>query len=144
MGHTHGRNWTQQAIIEELNPIVELFGRMPSVNELKSIGRNNLSCAIIRNGGFKSWADNLGLQQKGTETHRGLYVQNLMAEWLRERGLSVIEQAMREDFDLLVDGVRVDIKSARYAEYGSSTSHESALPPGRPRLLQNRHGSRRR
>lgn len=117
MGHAHGRNWTRQAIIEELNPIVELLGRMPSVNELKSLGKNDLSCAIIRSGGFKSWADNLGLQQKGTETHRGLYVQNLMVEWLRSRGFLVIEQAMRASFDLPVDGVRVDIKSARYSEY---------------------------
>ena len=120
MGYSHGRRWSEAQIIEELERIALEYGRMPSVNELKSHGMNSLATTIALRGGFKSWAKRLGLQQKGTETHRGIYVQKSISQWLESQGFSVVEQTMRAPYDLLVNGIRIDVKSARYSDYGLS------------------------
>lgn len=96
---------------------------MPSRNELASTGAGPLANYLTRNGGILSWAARVGARLKWTETHRGLDVQLKIAEELRGRGFQVKQQATRAPFDLLVDGVRVDVKSARFTRYRGSSGY---------------------
>lgn len=117
MGHSHGTHWTTLLIMQALEPFAEELGRMPSANELRGQGRNDLACAISRRGGFKSWADRLGVGLKGSETELGQRVEREVAAWLEGEGFDVRRQTTRAPFDLLVNGHRVDVKSAHYTEY---------------------------
>jgi hypothetical protein len=118
MGWSHGNRWTEEQIEAELRGVAQELGRMPSANELRARGKNDLACAIPRAGGYKAWAERLGLAQKGAATHRGLRIQGLVAAVLRERGFLVDEMTTRAPYDLLVNGkARVDVKSARFSNF---------------------------
>ena len=90
---------------------------MPSANELRASGANDLACAIPRCGGFLEWARRLDLARKGTETHRGQSWEKIEADFFRSLGLEVEGQTTRAPFDLLVAGMRVDVKIATYRSY---------------------------
>lgn len=91
--------------------------RMPSASELRGIGEGGLANKVARTGGFAVWARRLGLRLKGTETHRGQAWEAREARALRELGASVEWQSTKAPFDLLVNGLRVDVKSAQWTEY---------------------------
>lgn len=84
---------------------------MPTANELTAIGENSLACVIGRTGGYRLWAARLGLPLKNTETHRGNRIEDVVADFLKGAGFEVERQTTKAPFDLLVDGVRVDVKS---------------------------------
>lgn len=120
MGWSHGRTWSDERARAELSVAVERFGRMPSRNELADNAMESLANYLTRNGGMAAWAERVGARLKWTETHRGQAVQRAVAVELLEMGFDVKEQTARAPFDLLVDGVRVDVKSAKYSEYRNS------------------------
>jgi len=96
---------------------------MPSTAELQDRGRNDLACVISRRGGFRSWASVLGVQLKGTETHRAMEVEDMVESKLVGAGFKVQRQTTRAPYDLLVNGHRVDVKSARPGVYGKGRGH---------------------
>jgi hypothetical protein len=110
--------WTEEAVKEALLVESQRFGRMPSANELRDVGCNSLACAVVRRGGFRVWAKRLGLEQKGTETHRGQKWERQEAVYFRSIGFEVEEQLTRASFDLLVNGKRVDVKSSSFNDRG--------------------------
>lgn len=118
MAWSHGKHWSSELIREALRPIVVRLGRMPSANELRVMGLNDLACAIPRRGGFRSWAATMGVQLKGTETHRGFLAEDEAAQMLTDLGICVVRQTARCEFDLLANGRQVDVKSARPGIYG--------------------------
>lgn len=120
MGYSHGTFWTNKLVYERLVPIISALGRMPSANELRADGKNDLACAISRRGGFKSWAQRMGAGQKGTETHRGQEVEESEQSRLESLGFTVLRQTCKAPFDLLVNGHRVDVKSAHAGLYGDA------------------------
>lgn len=110
--------WDDDLISRKLLESAKSLGRMPSANELKASGMNDLACAIPRHGGYSFWAQKLGLHNKGAETHRGQAVETHALECLLSYGFSVERQTTRAPFDLLVNGtVRINVKSAKYGEY---------------------------
>ena len=108
-------HWSNETIRAGLSAVAT--DRMPTANELRSIGRNDLACAISRAGGFRLWATRLGLPQKGTETHFAQQWERYEATRLRDLGHVVVEQTTRAPFDLLVDGARWDVKAAHFSVY---------------------------
>lgn len=113
MGYSHGTPWTRERVAAELRVEAARRGHMPTVVELQRTGRNDLACAVVRSGGFRQWATTLGLPLSGSETHRGQDEEERTAGFLRERGFRVERQTCRAPFDLLIDSIRVDVKSAR-------------------------------
>jgi len=105
--------WTEETIRAALVPYIEMHnGRMPSLKELQAQGRNDLSCAIVRQGGYRKWAGLMGVPQKGHNTHRGQKWERHEASFFRGLGMDVEEQATLAPFDLLVNGYRVDVKTS--------------------------------
>ena len=51
--------WTEEEIIDELQPICEALGKFPSTSYLKKIGRYDLIVQIARNGGVYHYAKKL-------------------------------------------------------------------------------------
>lgn len=121
--------WTEELIEASLLEIVTKLGRMPSVQELGNSGRWDLANVIARRGGFKKWADRMGVAQKGTETHRGLAIQATVGRALRSHGYQIEEMTTRAPYDLLVnDRLRIDVKSARCYTY--KKKHDQLTPVG--------------
>ena len=115
--------WTDDLITQKLAPYVRRYGRMPSANELRKHKENPLAVIISRRGGYVAWAAKLGVALKGTATHRGQQWERHEATYFRRRGWTVEPQSTKAPFDLLVNGVRVDVKSALWHEYGVSRGY---------------------
>lgn len=122
------RSWSRASVEEEIRlAAATVGGRMPTAKELQRAGRNDLACAIVRFGGFRQWATDLGLALSGAETHVGQGEEERTAEYLRGEGFTVERQTCKAPFDLLVDGVRVDVKAARPTMLRTTRAHVFAL-----------------
>ena len=96
---------------------------MPSIGEMRAAGQGALAMAASRSGGMRAWAARLGVEQKGTETHRGQKWERHEAAFFSSMGLSVVPQTAKAPFDLLVNGHRVDVKSSTFRDYGYVTGY---------------------
>lgn len=121
MGYAHGQRWTDERLESEVRTIAAQFGnRMPSAPELQAMGNNSLANAISRqHGGYRAVAKRLGLPLKDSCTAFGQDWETYVDTVLKNMGYTSKRQTTRAPFDLLVSGkVRVNVKSARYHEYG--------------------------
>jgi len=107
-------------VTAQLRPIVAELGRMPTNSELCLRGRGDLANQIVKRGGYKTIADRLGVTQVTSDSSFGWEGELTAMGILQEAGFEVERSAqVRWTYDLLVDGcVRVDVKTAIYAEYG--------------------------
>lgn len=122
MGHSHGKRWSDAMLLAELREHTDRLGRMPTVNELRTAGRNDLAVAATR-AGLQRLRVLLGLSEKDSGTARGRRCEEYVAGVLRLAGHDVERQSTRAPFDLLVDAVvRVNVKSAAYHEYSGTDS----------------------
>lgn len=116
MGYATGIQWDEELITTEILKIANQFEppRMPSAREAKEMyGGHGLSVAIGKHGGYKYWADRLGLEQKHSETKLGLIGERHIAEVLFKRGHIVEMTPAKHPYDILVDGcVKIDVKTA--------------------------------
>jgi hypothetical protein len=74
--------WTDELIKEHLLDSIKALSldRMPTANELKTLGRNDLHCKISRTKKYSGWADELGLSLSKCETRLGNLYEGLVAE----------------------------------------------------------------
>lgn len=107
-------------IAAELTTIIAGTGKMPSVSELREIGRNDLAIQVSRKGGFLSWATRLGATRAVSDSDTGWTGEIDLLEKLNERGfIAARMDAVKSPYDIKVNGVlRIDVKSANYTEYG--------------------------
>lgn len=114
MGHSHGMKWNEEMIKEMILKVVEVYGRMPSNNELKKYYNSTaLGNKISKTGGFYHWAEKLGLVVKESETSKGIKYEGVVAEILENLGFDVEKTSTKAPYDLIVDGiVRIDVKVA--------------------------------
>lgn len=91
---------------------------MPSCQEIRDNGQNDLSCAITRGHRFVAWADALGVAMKDSDTKRGWAAEDRVTDELRTVGLNPIRQRTKAPFDIQVGPVRVNVKSASFRTYG--------------------------
>jgi hypothetical protein len=113
-------SWTDQKIEEEIAKAVEFYGRFPSAKELREIGKNDLCCAISKNGGFLFWAKKVNQERKMSDSDTGWEGEKKLVGDLAAKGFSCVRsQNTKCPYDLLVNtSIRVDVKAANYAEYG--------------------------
>ena len=117
MGHAFGTHWTDELLASEIMKIANQFDppRMPSNQEVKQMtGSHALSNAISKHGGYKHWANKLGLEQKYSETKLGIEGEKHIANVLRHMGFKVEMTSARHPYDLLIDKcVKIDVKTAK-------------------------------
>jgi hypothetical protein len=70
-------NWSNKSIIEHLKPIIAEYGFFPNASLLKMMGRNNLSKAISKNGGYPKFYQLLNLSsERLLRANDGHYLQS--------------------------------------------------------------------
>lgn len=126
------RRWSIDDIRSGLAVHAARLGRMPTTTEMRACGENALAVRASRSvGGIRGWAAGMGLELSGSETHVGQEHERRLAAWLTERGFTVTQQTTKAPFDLLVDGVRVDVKASTFHVYRGSRGYAFALRPAR-------------
>ena len=116
MGYTHGVKWTPEKIKNQILEVVNgmELKRMPSRKECEQYFHNcALANAITKRGGWRHWADELGLPVKESETYFGKTQEAVIAEFLTASGFEVRRMPQNFPYDLLVDDcVKIDVKAA--------------------------------
>lgn len=108
---------------------------MPSCREIMDITHNHkLAVAIGKHGGYKHWAERLGLEIKKSETLFGKRYETALNSMLTTEGYKVEQMAMCYPYDLLVnDNIKIDVKSStRYYLKGKSYSYSFNLEKVNP------------
>ena len=98
---------------------------MPSRSECDFVTKNtSLTNIIMKSGGFRFWADNLNLKNKGSETEFGYQYEKEAQKYLTDvMGHKAELTPVKFPYDIIVDGItKIDVKvSNRYhSPYGTS------------------------
>lgn len=113
--------WNDKTIVKEIKALASNIDFMPTVMFLRAIGRNDLSCAISRHGGWKKFSKLSGLDMKQSDTLTGWKGEEEAQELLESKGFHCQKMSTGQAYDLRVDDfVRIDVKSAKFCEYGAS------------------------
>lgn len=109
--------WSQQDIQQALKEESAIFGRMPTNSELASKGRSDLANIIAKRGGFRFWAEKMGLSLKECETHLAYDKEMFVKHKLEGLGHSAEETSAKCGYDLLVDGSKhIEVKYAKHTK----------------------------
>jgi len=129
MGYTRGIQWNDDLIEKGIKDIIIALNidRMPSCHEIINIAHDSkLVGAICKHGGYKNWAERLGLEIKKSETLFGKRYETALNSMLTAEGYKVEQMVMCHPYDLLVnDNIKIDVKSSKryyYTEKGYSYS----------------------
>lgn len=119
--------WSEKEVERRLLPHVKKLGRMPTAPELVDLeGNNKLSVAVTRYGGYRHWGRVFDVPMKDSTTSRGHVWEDHEEVFFLSLGHTVTRQTTKAEFDLLVNGHRVDVKAAKWSE------HQLSLPiPGK-------------
>jgi len=113
--------WTNELIAERILKVAGNSGVMPTNTFLTQSNQCDLANAISKNGGFIAWAGQLCLSRKNSDSDTGWGGELAVKALLERRGFAVERStAVKWPHDLLINGcLRVDMKTANYAEYGA-------------------------
>jgi hypothetical protein len=103
----------------ELRKVTAETGLFPSCSDLRSLGRNDLAIQVSRHGGFLAWASRLGVCRADSDSDFGWRGEVAVCGLFRAREITAERtERVKSPFDILAGGVlRVDVKTANYAEY---------------------------
>lgn len=110
------RKWNDQNIKENLMEVAQILGinRMPSVSELRAIGRGDLCNIVCKTGGFKLWASKMGWELKTSDTQFGQAYEEYVATKLASLGHTCELTGTKHPYDIYVDDcVKIDVKASR-------------------------------
>jgi hypothetical protein len=115
--------WNNQRIEEQIRRSISVLqiNRMPTAQELTSIGRNDLHCAISKSTQkYSGWAKDLNLQLKSCDTRTGQKYELEAENLLVQRGYKVGQMTTKFPYDILVeDFLKVDVKAGKaYTNFG--------------------------
>jgi hypothetical protein len=115
------KTWTEAMIADRIMENYRNTGLMPTNQYLLETGQGDLSNQIAKKGGFFKWADRLGLSRAPSASDTGWDGEKRVQKILESAGFQVERSiAVKWPFDLLVNKVlRIDVKSANFAVYGS-------------------------
>lgn len=106
--------WTYRAISEGILKIVKKLNngnKMPTRAQVVDMcGNNSLAVAITKHGGYKYWANELGLEMTVCETRKGEYFECICCEYLESMGFICKTPKPRYPYDILADEVKIDVK----------------------------------
>lgn len=114
--HHRGNKLTENEISNEILETVEQLNTqmMPSSTEIISHKGNVLHNNICRSGGYRVWADKLGLALKESETQLGQDYELTVINILKNKGFTTKKMTTGHPFDLLInDTVKTDVKVSR-------------------------------
>ena len=113
--------WTDEKLHQELIQICAGTGVFPSNQDLIKLGRQDLSNQIVRRGGFIAWSKRLGYRRKESDSDKGWDGELKCIKKLAELGFKAEKtDRVRSPYDILVNEcLRIDVKTAKYAEYGA-------------------------
>lgn len=113
--------WTVGEVERRIRAISAKDGFFPSNQDLRAMGEGALACQVSHHGGFIEMSRRLGIPRRHSDSDTGWEGERAVAEMLRTRRFTVkTDLGVRAPYDLLVNNAtRVDVKSARYAEYGA-------------------------
>ena len=122
MIHVPRTKWTDEVIEQELRVIIEATGSFPTNTVLCSIGRFDLASAMVKSGGFVKWSEKFGVQRQ-SDSDFGWAGEEAFAKLCRSVGLETTRvTGVRSPYDLLIlDTLRVDVKTASFAQYGKKS-----------------------
>lgn len=127
--------WTEEKIQSELLATIEILGiqRMPTADELKTLGRNDLHIKVSRTKKYRGWAEMLGLELKSSCTLTGQLQEDVVERMLIEKGYQVERMTTKHPYDLLVNGaVKVDSKLANPYFLRGSKVHTFGIAKSEP------------
>lgn len=122
--------WTEELIRNELLETVRFLelDRMPTANELKEIGRNDLHVKVSRTKKYSGWAQELGLSLKSSATTYGQEHETTAKAMFEERGYKAELTSTRHPYDLFVEGcLKVDVKVANVSNANGFDAHSFNL-----------------
>lgn len=125
--------WGLERVLEELRPIAEKLGRMPTMPEVRALGEPKLTHQMAYHGTRKI-AGLLGAELKGATTHLGNDFEAVAQRILEKLHYRVEKQTTCHPFDLLVGGIRVDVKAGRPRQVGRYRGHSWTLKGSRKTL----------
>ena len=114
------KTWNEAMIADRIMENYRSTGLMPTNQYLKETGQSDLANKICKSGGFLKWAERLGLSREHSDSDTGWDGEKRVQKILESAGFQVERiAAVKWPFDLLINKVlRVDVKSANFAEYG--------------------------
>lgn len=133
--------WTNEKIKLEIERVVKLMeensgvrGYMPTAdNTAHYTGSYSLSNAISRSGGYRHWADKLGLEYQDSTYDMGYNYEKLAYEKLVSMGYEVEFMSQGYPYDLLVNGVlKIDVKSCRASLSKGFRTHVIGIEKSHP------------
>ena len=131
MGYTWGTKWDDSRIKSEVKNVMTALGidRMPTRAEMDNVTHNSaLSNKIMKTGGIRYWAENLGLELKNSETTLGNDYEYLAMNLLTNKGYKVNKMTTKHPYDLFVnDHVKVDVKVSHYYHNDEVSFHTFGL-----------------
>ena len=118
MGYTHGTEWTDELIEQEILKVVDKLklDHFPTHTEItQALGNKGLASKISKHKGTVYWAEKLGLPLRYSETSFGnKYEIEAINDIFDNTGLHSIQTSSRHPYDLLVDNfVKIDVKVAK-------------------------------
>ncbi|MEJ8548433.1 hypothetical protein [Brevibacillus borstelensis] len=127
----YGRIWSEERVKDEILECMRilLIDRMPTAQELVSIGRNDLHCKISKTKRYSGWAEELGILLKSCDTRTGQSYEAVVKDLLEQRGYQAERMSTKYPYDLLVNGhLKVDVKVAKpHMLRGESRVHTFAI-----------------
>lgn len=114
------KQWTFELLHSELITICAGLGHFPSRSELESLKRGDIGNALCRHGGYKEWSKRCGYERRHSDSDTGWEGEAELIRLLSSKGFRCQKsKGIRWPFDLIVnESVRVDVKTARKANYG--------------------------
>lgn len=112
------QSWTDESTMQKLREVTRALDYMPSANELRKMGHNDLAVQITRRFGMRGAELALGKPRKESCTIRGHRWERYIANRLRSAGYKAERQSTKAQFDILVgEDFRLNVKSARHRSY---------------------------
>jgi len=115
--HIYDAKWSNEKVKQEIKKVQKalLITRMPSNSEIKFVTKGSaLSSKISRSGGFRYWADVMGLETKKSDTSLGFEYEVYIKNILEGKGYQITKMTTKHPYDLLINNdIKVDVKVAK-------------------------------
>jgi hypothetical protein len=111
--------WSGGRLETELRGICNAIGRFPSNSDLLHMKRGDVANAIARAGGFVAVSDRMGVKRDYSDSDRGWDGEKLFLSLAQQNGFRGERlSGVKAPFDILLNDIlRIDVKSASFADY---------------------------